>query len=256
MTKRRNWTKDELILAFALYLRLPFGKMHRNTAEIIELAGIIDRTPSSVAMRLSNFASLDPYHQERGVRGLTGGSSICQPIWDEFIDNKEDLIFESELLLARKQNRQIENKYSDILEDIKELIGKTRESIVKTRVNQSVFRNIILSNYSNKCAVSGINLPELLVASHIIPWSQNINERLNPSNGICLSSFYDRAFDKGLIGVKKDYTIILSKKIKAKSKENYFEKFFNMNGRELILPERHLPNKEFLEYHLDAIFQG
>lgn len=256
MTKRRNWTKDELILAFALYLRLPFGKIHRNTPEIIELAGIIGRTPSSVAMRLSNFASLDPYHQERGVKGLTGGASICQPIWDEFIDNKEDLIFESELLLARKQNLQIENKYSYLLRDIKELKGKTRESIVKTRVNQWVFRNIILSNYSNKCAVSGINLPELLVASHIIPWSRNIDERLNPSNGICLSSLYDRAFDKGLIGVKKDYTIILSKKIKVKSKENYFEKFFAMNGRKLILPQRHLPNKEFLEYHLDNIFQG
>ncbi len=255
MAERRNWTKDELILAFALYLKLPFGKMHRNTPEIIELAGFIDRTPSAVAMRLSNFASLDPFHQERGIKGLTGGISICQPIWDEFVDNKEELIFKSETLLANKQNQLIENKYADLLEDTKDLKGETRERVVKTRVNQSVFRQIILSTYSNKCAISGINMPELLVASHIIPWSENANERLNPSNGICLSSLYDKAFDKGLIGIKTDYTIILSNKIESNSKEIYFEKFFNINGFKLSLPERYLPKKEFLEYHLDTIFQ-
>lgn len=256
MAERRNWTKDELVLAFALYLKLPFGKMHRNTSEIIELAGIIDRTPSAVAMRLSNFASLDPYHQERGVKGLTGGISICQPIWDEFIDNKEELIYKSELLLADKQNLQIENKYSYLLEDTKELKGETKERIVKTRVNQSVFRQIILATYSNKCAISGINIPELLVASHIIPWSENIEERLNPSNGICLSNLYDKAFDKGLIGIKNDYSIILSDKIKTKSTESYFSRFFNfIDGAKLALPERYLPKREFLEYHFDTIFQ-
>ena len=74
-----------------------------------------------------------------------------------------------------------------------------------------------MSNYSAKCAISGIDIPELLNASHIIPWSKNTKERLNPANGICLSKLYDAAFDKGLIGIKKDYSIILSKRIK------YFE---------------------------------
>ena len=60
---RRNWTKDELILTFALYLRLPFGKMHHNNPDVIYIAQLINRTPGAVAMRLGNFASLDPYHQ-------------------------------------------------------------------------------------------------------------------------------------------------------------------------------------------------
>lgn len=250
----KKWTKDELILAFALYLRLPFGKMHQNTKEIIELSGLIKRTPSAVAMRLSNFASLDPYHQKRDVKGLPGGIAVCQPIWDEFIDNKEELIYKSELLLAKKQNIQIENKYSEILNDTKLLKGKSKESIVKTRVNQSVFRQIILATYSNKCAISGINIPELLVASHIVPWSENVDERLNPANGICLSNLYDRAFDNGLIGIKNDYTIILSDKLKAYSSMDYYEKFFNLKGEKLSLPERYRPKKEFLEYHFDNIF--
>ena len=75
---------------------------------------------------------------------------------------------------------------------------------MKTRVNQNVFRQIVVANYSGKCAISGIDMPELLFASHIIPWSKNEEERLNPENGICLSALYDKAFDKGLIAVNEN----------------------------------------------------
>ena len=98
--KRRLWSKDELILAFNLYLKLPFGKMHRSNPDIIKLANLLGRTPSSIAMRLVNFASIDPYHQERGVLGLSGGVNQCLPIWNEFNNNREELIFESEKILA------------------------------------------------------------------------------------------------------------------------------------------------------------
>jgi len=254
--QRRNWTKDELILAFALYLRLPFGKMHRNNPDIIYLSEIIGRTPSAVAMRLSNYASLDPFHQQRGVKGLTGGISICQPIWDEFIDNKEELIFKSEKILADKESITIEDKYPDIQDETNHLKGETKERLVKTRVNQSVFRQIIMSTYSSKCAISGIDISDLLVASHIIPWSENKEERLNPSNGICLSSLYDKAFDKGLIGIRKDYTVILSDKVKIKSQNDYYYRFFRfIKDKKIRMPERYFPKTEFLEYHLDTIFQ-
>jgi putative restriction endonuclease len=63
----KHWTKEELILALNLYLKLPFGKLHSRSPEIINLARLIDRTPGSVAMRLNNFASVDPYHQQRGI---------------------------------------------------------------------------------------------------------------------------------------------------------------------------------------------
>lgn len=67
------WTRDELILAFNLYLKLPFGKLHTRTHEVIELANITGRTVNSIAIRLTNYASCDPYHQNRGVGGMTGG---------------------------------------------------------------------------------------------------------------------------------------------------------------------------------------
>ena len=254
---RRLWTKDELILAFNLYLKLPFGKMHRSNPDIINLAELIDRTPSSIAMRLVNFASIDPYHQERGVSGLSGGVKQCQPIWDEFNNNREELLFESERILADFENQTIENKFSDILQNINTNIkGKEKVREVKTRVNQNVFRQIVLNIYSSKCSISGIDIPELLNASHIIPWSVNEKERLNPANGICLSKLYDSAFDKGLIGIKTDYSIILSPKLIKHKNANYFDKHFGfLESHNLKLPERFQPKKEFLEYHLDTIFQ-
>ncbi|HAG16504.1 MAG TPA: restriction endonuclease, partial [Bacteroidales bacterium] len=106
--ERKLWSREELMLVFNLYLKLPFGKMHTRTPEIIEMASLLGRTVNSIAIRLTNFASCDPYHQNRGVKGMVGGIRQCQPIWDEFFGNKEVLIFESEKILAEKQNQTIE----------------------------------------------------------------------------------------------------------------------------------------------------
>jgi putative restriction endonuclease len=254
--ERRNWSKDELILVFALYLRLPFGKMHHNNSDVIYTSQIISRTPSAVAMRLGNFASLDPFHKERGVKGLTGGTAVCQPIWDEFFLNRDNLIFESERILAEKEHCTIESKYSDLLNDLKDLTGDTKLREVKTRVNQNVFRQIVIANYSGKCAITGIDLPELLFASHIIPWSKNETERLNPENGICLSALYNRAFNKGLIGINEKYELLFSERLKQKANTGYFAQYFSsLEKTKIILPQKYLPSKEFLQYHLDMIFE-
>jgi putative restriction endonuclease len=253
--ERKLWTREELILVFNLYLKLPFGKMHTRTPEIIEMANLIGRTVNSIAIRLTNFAACDPYHQDRGVKGMVGGIKQCQPIWDEFFGNKELLIFESENILAQKENLTIESKFDEILFDIKDLKGEMKLREVKTRVNQNVFRQIVVANYSGKCAITGIDLQELLFASHIIPWSKNEEERLNPENGICLSALYDKAFDKGLIAVNESYHILISDKLKKKKQADYYGKYFApIENQLLISPQRYFPKKEFIQYHLDEIF--
>lgn len=137
------------------------------------------------------------------------------------------------------------------------LKGENKVREVKTRVNQNVFRQIVLANYNKKCAITGIDIPDLLLASHIIPWSRNEEERLNPENGICLSALYDRAYDKGLIGITEKYQIILSSEIKAKeNKEFYPFTFGNLNVITLQLPQKYLPKKEFLQFHMDTVFRG
>lgn len=251
------WTRDELILAFNLYLKLPFGKMHSRTPEIIHLAKIIGRTPDSVAIRLTNYAHVDPYHQQRGVKGMSGGKKQVEPIWNEFFNDKEKLIFESERILALKENTTLETKFADILTDISYLKGETKIREVKTRVNQNFFRQVVVANYSGRCAITGIDILDLLVASHIVPWAKNETERLNPENGLCLSALYDRAFDKGYIAINTNFDILISSELKKKGKEEYFPKYFShLLGNKLILPKKYHPKKEFLEYHLDTIFKG
>jgi putative restriction endonuclease len=257
MAERKLWTRDELILALNLYLKLPFGKLHSGTPQIIHIANLIGRSASSVAMRLNNFASVDPYHQQRGIVGLSGGRKQVEPIWNEFINNKDELLFESERILADKEHKTIEDKFSDALEGTEHLKGEYKVREVKTRVNQNVFRQIVIANYSGKCAVSGIDIPDLLVASHIIPWSKNEKERLNPENGICLSPLYDRAYDKGYIAINEKFQILLSSQLKNKTNEGYYSKYFaSLSGSKIILPKKYYPKKDFLQFHLDKIFKG
>ena len=84
---QKLWTRDELILAINLYCKLPFGRLHRSNPEVIHLAELIGRTPSSIAYKLVNFASLDPSLQARGIKGASNSSKLDKIIWDEFYNN-------------------------------------------------------------------------------------------------------------------------------------------------------------------------
>lgn len=253
---QRLWTREELILVLNLYLKLPFGKLDARTPEVIHLADIIGRTEGSVSMRLNNFASVDPFHQQRGIKGLPGGIKQVQPIWNEFKDNKELLLFESEQILSKKENISLEKKYADVLEDIKDITGEDKLRLVKTRINQEVFRKMVIANYEGKCAITGIDIQPLLLASHIMPWSKNKQERLNPENGICLSAFYDRAFDRGYIGINEKLETLVSKHLKKKMKAEYYIKHFSfLNGIKINNPTKYFPKKDFLQYHLDTVFE-
>ena len=258
MTQRRLWTREEFILTLNLYLKIPFGKMYSTNPDIQKLADLIGRTSGSVAIRLTNFAACDPALQARGIQGMKAGAKQCQPYWDEFMQDKEKLVFESERILATYQHSSIEEKFKSKLQDLDGLTGEDRLREVKTRVNQDVFRQMVISNYNGTCAVSGINLDTLLVASHIKPWAECKEERLNPENGICLSSLYDRAFDQGLITFDNNYKMLLSSRLSEHQNEEYFVRFFKpYEGEEMNLGNvMFQPCKEFLEWHRDIIFQA
>lgn len=255
MPPLRLWTKEEFILAFNLYLKIEYKKINDQNPDVIKLANLINRSPGSISIRLANFASVDPYHQQRGAVGLKNGGNTIQSIWDEFYKDREKLLFQSEQILAQKENTSIEKKFEDILFDTKDLKGEDILRTVKTRVNQSVFRQMVLSNYNNKCAITGIDIPELLLASHIMPWSKNEEHRLNPENGICFSALYDKAFDKGLIGINTNHEIIFSDSIKKKKETEFYKQYFSrLENEKIIVAQKYLPRREFLEYHLDTIF--
>ncbi|MCK4796286.1 MAG: HNH endonuclease [Spirochaetes bacterium] len=251
---RKNWNREELVVAFNLYCRIPFGKISSNNPKIISLAKIIGRTPSAVSLKLSNFACLDPELQKRNISGMSHGSKSDVEIWNEFHGNWDELTFESETLLAQLKNESIENSTRINLDSLPKE-GKERDAIIKARVNQNFFRSAILASYDNKCCITGILIPELLIASHIIPWSKDEINRLNPHNGLCLNLLHDKAFDRGLITITEDYKLKLSSSILTYKNNEAIEKFFLPYDDKIIsLPKKFLPEKSFLRYHHENIF--
>ncbi|MBA7588865.1 hypothetical protein ES708_30935 [subsurface metagenome] len=209
MVKGKAWTRDELILAINLYCKIPFGKIDMKTPEVIQLAQRLDRTPGSISYKLANFASIDPTLPRKGASNV---SKLDVEVWQEFFDNWGDLVFESEKKAAEIQDVPLD-KFAGI--DTNNLPdGETKERTVKTRVNQQFFRKMILSTYDYHCCITGNPIEELLIASHIVPWSKDKKNRLNPSNGLCLNALHDRAFDKGLISFQINMKCLFLKELK------------------------------------------
>ena len=250
---KNNWTREETIVAFNVYCKIPFKNSSKTNPTVIKYANILGRTPSALNMKIGNIGRLDPELKNQGIVGLSNGSKLEETVWDEFNGNWEKLVYESELLIAKFQNSSID-KIIDINWKSKE--GFHKEAIVKQRVNQNFFRSTILSSYNSKCCITGLSIPDFLVASHITPWSIDKENRVNPHNGLCLNSIHDKAFDKGFITVSPDFKIIVSKYFNDysndKSVNDFFVKYDNQN---IIKPERFLPNKDFLDYHFQNIFK-
>lgn len=247
------WTRNQLMLAMNLYCRIPFGQFHRLNAEVIKLAHGIGRTPSSVAMKLSNLASLDPYHQERGITGLSGASIADRAIWNEFHSNWEQMSFESERLREELTMRLTLSEPNSEATDSGDT--ETRK-LVKVRLAQRFFRNSILATYDTRCCISGINIAPLLVASHILPWSRFPEHRVDPRNGLCLSRIHDAAFDEGLIAFDEEYRLVLSKQISdATSNEVLTSCFQQFSGQSIRLPNRFRPSPLFLATHREQVFR-
>jgi predicted restriction endonuclease len=260
MGSKRLWSRDELIIAMNLYCKLTFGQFHKRNPIIIEVAQKLGRTPSSLTMKLCNLASFDPAQQARGITGLRGASKADKEIWDEFINNWEKLGIKSEekfqeLFASPISTRETQ---SEKLTTINKPKGETEgEATVKVRKGQDFFRETIMAAYGNRCCITGNPVPELLIASHILPWSKYPEHRLNPHNGLCLARTHDVAFDRGLITFDENYTIVISTYLEKFLPEETLEfNFFAYRGKQINLPEKFLPNPDFLRYHREEIFRN
>lgn len=252
---QRLWTRDELILAINLYCKLPFGRLHRLNPEVINLSKLINRTPSSVALKLVNFASLDPSLKERGIKGASNASKLDAEIWREFYNHWDILPYESEKLLAQFEHTTVE-QLNHISEEELPKEGKVREQMVKVRVNQSFFRSTILAAYNNTCCITGINQAEFLIAGHIRPWGIDEKNRLNPRNGIAINALHDKAFEAGFITITPEYLIKISPQILKQKSQHSFEFFGKFENQKINLPSRFLPDVEFLKYHNEERFKS
>jgi hypothetical protein len=257
--KSSRWSKTQLKLAFHLYCQLPFGKLHSRNPEIIELATLIERTPSAVAMKLVNFASLDPAITSMGRSGLGNASALDREVWAEFNADWEGVAsecYELRTTLEAEKPPAVSQQLTTELDefDLQDFTGETKRVVTAQRVKQSFFRRAVLSSYQGRCCMSGLSEPRLLVASHIVPWSRNKENRLNPRNGLCLSALHDKAFDSGFLTLTDDFQIIISKAL-SQRKESFIEQvLLPLAGKVIAMPERFAPSPVFIAQHRAEIF--
>ncbi len=234
------WSQDECVIALTLYCQLPFGKMHSKNSDIQQLATRLGRTPASIALKLVNFASLDPEHKKRGIAGMGHVSALDRQVWEEFYGKWEALAY-------------IGNETLDAVSE--EPTQTDAEAMVRTRRGQSFFRRSVLAAYAHKCCVTGIASSELVRASHIVPWAIDASSRLDPSNGLALNSLHDAAFDRGLMTLDEKHCVLFSDQLRVNNSELVYEYFFaKFAGRNISVPERFVPKEEYLAYHREHVF--
>lgn len=251
-----KWTREETILALELYCRTSFSQIKSSNPEIIELAKLMGRTPGSVGLKMHNLAHYDPELKARNVTAMAHGSKLDYIIFEEFSNNYAELSYQAQLIKSKRYNIYIDD-IASVVEKEEIPAGRYHDRLVRSRIGQYYFRVAILNAYNQRCCITGLNKSELLIASHIKPWniSDELTERTNPSNGLCLNSFHDKAFDKGYITIDRTYRIVISSQIvSAKMDSSTRVWFMNYNGKQITLPDKFLPGKDFIEYHNDVIF--
>ena len=252
---QRRWARDELLVTFSLYCRTPFGRLHRLNPDVLRLAHSLRRTPDAVAMKLCNFAGLDPAQQARNIRGLANASAADRAIFDEFNSDWEGLAYESELAVERigmpSSQAPVDNA-----DPSTGYVGVTEaERSVRVRTAQAFFRRTVMVSYSFTCAVCEITVPCLLQASHIIPWSMDESRRADPRNGIALCALHDRMFDRGLMTFDEQLHVLLSGQLRTDDPcRMHIVAINEIEGAALHLPHRFLPDTEALRFHRYHIF--
>lgn len=103
-----KWTYEETILAFDLYCKTSFRKISSSNQEIIELADLLGRAPSSVALKMQNLAHFDPELRKRNIIAMSHGSKQDAAVWQEFSSDWEELSYQARYVLAKLKNERID----------------------------------------------------------------------------------------------------------------------------------------------------
>jgi putative restriction endonuclease len=247
MAERVPWSREDIIIAYALYCIVPLNQIRTTNKLIQQVSEGFSHSTSSLVMRMQNFAAIDPNSK---IKGATHVAKVDREIFEEFQHDWGALSVQAEQLTGLA------------LFDANPVNGAKPLSTLtdKNRVSRErhFFRASVFASYENTCCISGMSIPAMLVASHIKPFSKcrTTSERTDPANGLLLNTFYDKAFDQGLITVLPDYTIHCSTLVNEQSDDFTHRWLIGLEGKPISLPERFYPSAECLEYHNKVIFKG
>ena len=248
----KPWSREETLAAFNLYCRTPFGRLHARNPEIIQLARILGRTANAVAMKCCNLAAFDPVLRSRGIKGLSKASRLDREVWESFEQEPEETGFQGEAQYAQMTGKPL--KQAEIVE-WEDIDGLDKEAVTKVRVNQHLFRSIILSSYREECAICRLPAVRLLVAGHIVPWALDRHNRMNPRNGICLCALHDRAYETGIVLIDERFVIRLGESSQCyRSNDAFMRYFVAYEGHAIRLPERWHPDPALLRQRCESLY--
>ncbi|MBX9942109.1 MAG: HNH endonuclease [Candidatus Obscuribacterales bacterium] len=258
--KKRNppWSREELILALELYLRE--GLLDDGSPQVIELSETLKdlafvqkedpdvfRNANGVAMKLANFAAIDPAY---AGKGLQGGGKLDKVIFHEYQDRRINLDHDASQIRAMWQGGYSERTVAETSKDelyeilnLKDLRERSYREIAIRR-GQRTFRKSLLDAYQGLCAFTGCNAEPALEAAHILAFRGNYSDKVQ--NGLLLRADIHTLFDLGLLAVDpKQMSCLISADLRGTEYEE-------LEGRRLILPRdgAKSPGKAHLEFHL------
>ena len=256
---RRNWSRQETLMALAFYLCPPPRKNWDDSdTEIRLLAGEIGRTESAVCPKIANLRASDPNQTDIGFINTAG---MDRQVKSEYLANPYATMSEA---MWELEQTGIQISYDGAIEvsgpsrpDQLWQLGLERVEQVRTRIHPDYFRSVLLANCGGACCLTGIVIPALLTASHIKPWvAATPSERLMSSNGIPLNALHDRAFDRGLITLDDRYRVVVSSRAPHTPTNDQW--LYAFDGRKIALPgsdESTWPSLELIPYRQDCVFK-
>lgn len=239
---RNNWTIEQDTIALYLYCIIPFSKVTNSNPLIAKYAPIIGRSITALKMKIGNFGSLDSNLASKGIVGLGNISRTDSEVWNNYYGHWDMLLDDVKKITGSAE----ETEFSS------EGLPAWEETMVMTkrRVNQSFFRQMVISSYEQKCCISGVQHPCLLHACHIVPWSEDCSLRTNPTNGLCLNPFFHSAYDNFLMSITQDYEISISDTlIRSIASEQFANYVQGLKRHKVLLPSKFMPSRQLLDIH-------
>ena len=247
------WTEEQITIVLYEYCRNPFGQFSSTKPFVEELGRLLGRSPAAIVRKVGNLASFDPQMKARGVGGPAHTAKLDEVVWNKYFGHWDQLAYDAEILIAKLKNKELEQSLKIDLSNLPK--GEERKQEVKRRINQTFFRDTVLSSYENKCCITGINNAKLLNACHIVGWSEDETNRTNPQNGLCLNVLFHKAYDENLLGISPDYEVFVSKDFfgaKLKEVDSLTREYvMSYNKKRLIMPKRFLPDRDLLAMHFE-----
>lgn len=202
------------------------------------------RFPETVLVRVTGEKSFEVSASDPAILDQTAGSGPLQ------VKGYGELyaVLRATAALARTKPNRVAEEFKKKTATMPK--ATEAERLVVQRVGQGLFRSALLDYWQGKCCATGLDVPELLRASHIRPWAQceTDEQRLDVFNGLLLAPHLDALFDAGLMTVDKGGVIHLSAKL-TRERRAVLGLMVNMKVTELC--DAH---HAYLEFHREYIW--